>query len=821
MATISQRNFSSGELTPALHSRVDLTKYHSGLKTCRNMTVLRHGGVANRPGTRFIGKTKEDGKDVKLIEFIFSREETYVLEFGDQYVRFIKDGEYILSTEATQPMVFASVISTGNGIGTAPSNYISGQSKIPAFSEGPDTGREWVYTFGSRAGGYEGIMYSDSASVQTLRFFDGTFYYALYAWKILRAGSYVVNVSSSGAGAGSFASLNFNLVRYRAGASEVLLTFPRSQEGELITIEAEENDVIAFDSLNFSSSFGLSLDVEIIESVPDEFPPLEIATPYTEAMLPRLNYAQSADVLILCHPLVHPKELQRRDDGWRIVDSRVNPSIEGPINIYGTALDDITPDQPLDDNRKVTVRAIPENSGGYLVTAISEETLEESLLGTEAPETEAFRTRNNSGRDRYVAGDGTYNVDLDRVGHITVQWDSVDGAREYNVYKLEGGVYNLLGITSNNTFRDFGQPTDATVNPPEDRSIFRDGEYPSTVTFHQQRLYYGNTNRRQGRILASKIGKYRDFTSRRNIQADDALDFEIFGREVSKVNAQIGVEELVVLTESAEYTIRGGDGGITPTTINARPETYFGASELIRPIIVGRSTIFAQRGDSILRDFRYDFSSGGYEGNDLTIFSSHLFDSHRLIDVGFVKTPNSNIWVARADDIFLCLTYINEQQIVAWTRCDFENGKIVSMAGVPEDNIDRLYVAVKRGNQVHIERFADREKAEVFLDSSRAFDGRQLGDETIFAIHNPLTRKAFSIRASETPPDALTTADMETEVTFPDGEVIVFGRVNFELSFTTFQVPFYSFTYDKFLGETAETALDIICLLYTSDAADE
>ena len=90
MSTVSQRNFSGGELTPELHSRVDLTKYHSGLATCRNMVVQRYGGVSNRPGTVYIGEGKYDGFKIRLIEFIFSREQTYILEFGHSYIRFIQ-----------------------------------------------------------------------------------------------------------------------------------------------------------------------------------------------------------------------------------------------------------------------------------------------------------------------------------------------------------------------------------------------------------------------------------------------------------------------------------------------------------------------------------------------------------------------------------------------------------------------------------------------------------------------------------------------------------------------------------------------------------
>jgi hypothetical protein len=67
-----QPSFSGGELAPSLHARVDLAKYATGLKTCRNFVVQAHGGVANRPGTKFIAETKNSAKTTRLIPFEFN-----------------------------------------------------------------------------------------------------------------------------------------------------------------------------------------------------------------------------------------------------------------------------------------------------------------------------------------------------------------------------------------------------------------------------------------------------------------------------------------------------------------------------------------------------------------------------------------------------------------------------------------------------------------------------------------------------------------------------------------------------------------------------
>jgi hypothetical protein len=54
MSNSPQRSFAAGELAPALQARADLTRYAIGLRTCRNMMVLRAGGAKKRPGTEVV-----------------------------------------------------------------------------------------------------------------------------------------------------------------------------------------------------------------------------------------------------------------------------------------------------------------------------------------------------------------------------------------------------------------------------------------------------------------------------------------------------------------------------------------------------------------------------------------------------------------------------------------------------------------------------------------------------------------------------------------------------------------------------------------------
>ena len=52
-----QRSFAGGEVAPELQARTDLSRFAIGLRTLRNMFVLRAGGATKRTGTQFVDIT--------------------------------------------------------------------------------------------------------------------------------------------------------------------------------------------------------------------------------------------------------------------------------------------------------------------------------------------------------------------------------------------------------------------------------------------------------------------------------------------------------------------------------------------------------------------------------------------------------------------------------------------------------------------------------------------------------------------------------------------------------------------------------------------
>lgn len=90
-------NWTAGEISPRLYGRIDLEKYASGAHTISNFIVQRFGGVRKRGGTEYINEVKTSSTAVRLIPFVYSVTQAYILEFGDEYIRFYANGAVVES----------------------------------------------------------------------------------------------------------------------------------------------------------------------------------------------------------------------------------------------------------------------------------------------------------------------------------------------------------------------------------------------------------------------------------------------------------------------------------------------------------------------------------------------------------------------------------------------------------------------------------------------------------------------------------------------------------------------------------------------------
>ncbi len=107
---ILSTNFTGGELSPRLYGRPDLAKYADSVKLARDVVILQQGGARGRPGTDYLGEVKDSSKATRLVPFVRDQDNAYVLEMGDGYARFWRDGALLGGVyEITTPYTSANI----------------------------------------------------------------------------------------------------------------------------------------------------------------------------------------------------------------------------------------------------------------------------------------------------------------------------------------------------------------------------------------------------------------------------------------------------------------------------------------------------------------------------------------------------------------------------------------------------------------------------------------------------------------------------------------------------------------------------------------
>ena len=106
-----QNSFNTGEVSPRLVGRTDLAAHKSGALLIKNLIVQSQGGVKHRPGTRYVSEVKDSDNKTRLVPFVFSTVQAYVLEFSNNLIRVYKD-EGIIETAPSTPLEIVTTYTT-------------------------------------------------------------------------------------------------------------------------------------------------------------------------------------------------------------------------------------------------------------------------------------------------------------------------------------------------------------------------------------------------------------------------------------------------------------------------------------------------------------------------------------------------------------------------------------------------------------------------------------------------------------------------------------------------------------------------------------
>ena len=90
-------DFTAGVFSPTMWGRVNYSSFFSSLRTGHNVTLVPQGGAMKTPGTYFVGETKNNTGEVRFEEFVFSTDDSLVMEIGEEYIRFFKDHVQVMN----------------------------------------------------------------------------------------------------------------------------------------------------------------------------------------------------------------------------------------------------------------------------------------------------------------------------------------------------------------------------------------------------------------------------------------------------------------------------------------------------------------------------------------------------------------------------------------------------------------------------------------------------------------------------------------------------------------------------------------------------
>jgi len=367
---------------------------------------------------------------------------------------------------------------------------------------------------------------------------------------------------------------------------------------------------------------------------------VEVATPYLEAELFQIKFAQSADVMYITHPNHATRKLSRTSHtSWTLTE----------VNFTNG---------PFQDTNVSTTTLTPSGTTGSVTITASAST----FVSTDV--------------NRLVRiGDGIAKITAFTSATVVTATTSTDFANTNASSNFSLGAFSTTtGFPSCVTFFEQRLVFAGTTNQPQTIFFSKSGDYEN---------------------MDANIGG--------TVADDDAIIYTIASNQVNAIRFMTATRTLIIGTAGGEFTVSGGgtDSAITPTNILIKKQSNHGAAN-VDAIAVGNATLFLQRAKRKIRELAYNFDVDGYLAPDMTILAEHVTEGG-ITQMAYQQEPNQIIYAVRGDGELIGLTYQREQQVTAWHRHVFGgvfgSGKAIceSVAVIPTDDTEyEVYVIIKR-----------------------------------------------------------------------------------------------------------------------------
>lgn len=493
--------------------------------------------------------------------------------------------------------------------------------------------------------------------------------------------------------------------------------------------------------------------------------PYEIASPYLEADLFEIQFAQINDVMYLTHPSREPRRLVRiADTNWELQQMDMNVP---PLLDENTTATTIT---PSGTNGSITLTASSSiftsghvgsfwqishtrdasfversiNSNGVSDTISiqggwSLETqgiweadilLERSLDGGTIWETVRGFTGN---QDRQISANGTQ--DLTALFRVRVA-NYVTGNSIRTVYleaddSVVNGIVKITGYTNGTTvtattLTDLHQATATTAWAEGAWSEHRG--FPTTVTFFENRIWYASTDHEPQKFWGSRTGDYQNF----EITDTDtgAVSRTISSNERNPILWFVSSRNLILGTPGGEWVVSGSVDSetVTNTNITVRRHSNVGSKQ-IQALLVENAILFVQRLGKKVIELQYNFSQDSYAPKDLNALAPHI-TGEGIRQISYQQQPTSRVWITTTDGKLCALTYDQKQDVFGWQNFT-SFGEFDSVESIYGASNDEIWVVVKRTINSVDKRFIERlfptvwedKEDAFFVDSGISYDG--------------------------------------------------------------------------------------------------
>ena len=711
-----QQGFTGGEVSPSMYGRFDDAKYQQGLALCRNFMVQPQGPVVNRPGFEYVRAVKYADKKTVLLPFVYSNDQTMCLEFGDKYVRFHTDGATVMSGSAPYE------VATPYDAEQLDKLHFAQSADILTLVHPSYAPRE-LRRYGPTDWRLIEIQFDPTVSAPTIT--DVTYscgddnatgkdrYTLAYAVTAV-ADNDGVEVESKASATrsvkgnlyitNSYARINWDAV---PGAARYRVY--KSYKG-LLGYIGETTDLSFIDD-NYAADEGIT-------------PPLY------DTVFSRDKGIASVTINNQGSGYGGPGEVTGyskqgtlyNEDGS--VSGRVSLPFNIPTNVSSTTIEldaQVVDNAGNGSGASVTVQLGSADGSHIQLTGFNILSVGSGYVAPEIQFIYVLPGPNNTERRVKIA---SFKAESNILGGAKlVVTDSTGSGAELQPKITDG---KITGVTIVSGGMNYSNPTITVVS---DRgsgaslsaTVATVGDYPSAVTYYEQRRCFAGTYTRPQMIWMTRSGTESDMSYTLPSKDDNRIKFRIAALEASRVLHLVPLSQLIALTESTEFRVTSvNSDALTPTSISVKPQAYVGCSE-VQPLISNSSMVYVASRGGHVREMGYNWQAGGFTTGDLSIRAAHLFEDDRVIDMAQSKAPVPTIWCVMDNGSLLGLTYLPEQNIAAWHRHDTKHGAFESVAVVPEGEEDALYAVVRREINGQTVRYIERMHKRYFEDLQDAF----------------------------------------------------------------------------------------------------